>query len=334
MLRSHRNKRRARRPSTAAAAMLAVLSTAATGAQAQVAENPFSWAYPPQRSEDAPEPEIFDSARQQMPGSEREYIFSDIGPYSPADWHPDGHPTMPPIVAEGREPVMACAFCHLANGQGKPENAGLTGQPAAYIVQQMADFAAGLRQTSDPTLTTVANMLPISANATDEEVRAAADYFASTPPSKWITVVEADTVPQTYIASWLHVAHENGGSEPLGQRILEMPMDFERTEWRDDRSGFIAYVPVGSLARGETLARTGGNDHTVPCSNCHGDDLRGLGPVPGIAGRSPSYMVRQIYDFQTGARQGLWSPLMAAVVEDLSTDDVIDLVAWLSSLDP
>ena len=314
--------------------VLLVLCSSVSGVQAQDQNNPFAWAYPPRQSDDAPAPTTFDDTPHRMPGSEREYVFSDIGRYSPADWHPESHPPMPPIVAEGREPVQACAFCHLANGQGKPENAGLAGLPAVYIVQQMKDFAAGLRNTSDPTLTTVANMLPFSVNATEAEMLEAANYFASVTPRKWITVVEAETVPGTYIASWLYVAHEDGRTEPLGQRILEMPMDFERTEWRDDSSGFIAYVPPGSLARGEALARSGGDGRTLPCSSCHGDDLKGLGPVPGIAGRSPSYLVRQIYDFRTGSRRGLWSPLMLGVVENLTTAEVIDLVAWVSSLDP
>jgi cytochrome c553 len=49
---------------------------------------------------------------------------------------------------------------------------------------------------------------------------------------------------------------------------------------------------------------TGGNGRTVPCGMCHGPDWRGLGPIPGIAGRSPSYLARQLYDFQRGAAAG------------------------------
>ncbi len=48
----------------------------------------------------------------------------------PPDWHPDGHPPMPELVATGGgDGVVACGYCHLPNGQGKPENAGLAGQP-------------------------------------------------------------------------------------------------------------------------------------------------------------------------------------------------------------
>ena len=46
------------------------------------------------------------------------------------------------------------------------------------------------------------------------------------------------------------------------------------------------------------------------CGACHGPDLKGLGAVPGIAGRSPSYIVRQLYDFKHGTRAGADSAQM------------------------
>jgi len=300
---------------------------------AQEVENPFSWAYPPIRSADAPPPEPDDGQVHRIPGSDQEYRMADINFTNAADWHPDNHPPMPPIVANGRPPVGACAFCHFSNGLGKPENANLAGLPADYIVQQFRDYKAGSRTTSDPGLITPAAMLAIAVNATDEEIEIAANYFSSLTPAKWINVVESDMVPETYISAWLFVEKEEGDTEPLGQRILEMPMDFERTELRDDSSQFIAYVPVGSLARGEVLVNTGAGI-TQQCALCHGENLKGLGPIPGIAGRSPSYLTRQLYDFQTGARSGLWSPLMQPVVEKLSASEIIDIIAYVSSLEP
>ena len=85
-----------------------------------------------------------------------------------------------------------------------------------------------------------------------------------------------------------------------------MPEDLSRTELRDGTSGFVAYVPVGSIAAGEALVKTGGNGRTQACGVCHGPDLKGLGPVPPLAGRSPSYTVRQLFDFQqaTGRAPG------------------------------
>ena len=110
--------------------------------------------------------------------------------------------------------------------------------------------------------------------------------------------------------------------------------DLLRFESRDPRSTFTAYVPVGSLSKGEALVMQGGAGKTTQCTVCHGPDLKGLGPLPGIAGRSPSYVFRQLYDFQHGARTGAWSPLMAPVVANLNEEDLVAIVAYLASRDP
>ena len=121
--------------------------------------------------------------------------------------------------------------------------------------------------------------------------------------------------------------------QPIGSRILEVPEDLSRTELRDPGSPFIAYVPPGSIAKGEALVKTGGGK-TVACGVCHGEDLRGLGPVPGLAGRSPSYVARQLFDFQSGARKGAWSDLMKGVVAKLTLEDLIAIAAYTASRAP
>ena len=82
------------------------------------------------------------------------------------------------------------------------------------------------------------------------------------------------------------------------------------------------------------LAKTGVASLTVACALCHGPELKGLGPVPGIVGRSPSYVVRQLYDFKQGTRSGVSSALMKPTVEKLTGDDLIALAAYLASLNP
>jgi cytochrome c553 len=151
----------------------------------------------------------------------------------------------------------------------------------------------------------------------------------------WIKVVESATVPKTRIQGGMFLRLEGNETEPLGMRIIETPENVEHTEaLRDPRSGFIAYAPVGSIKKGETLVTTGGNGKTVACGVCHGADLKGLGPVPGLAGRSPSYMARQMYDMQASARRGPWVDLMKPVVEKLTDDDFVSIAAYLSSRTP
>jgi cytochrome c553 len=251
------------------------------------------------------------------------------------DWHPDDHPTMPDVVAHGSPPdVRACGSCHRTEGTGGPENASLAGLPAAYIAQQMADYKSGARKFAGPQRSPVLLMMTIAKAAIDADIQAAAAYFSSLKPKSVIKVVETDTVPKTQIARVFYALTKDGGTEPLGERIVEIPADMEQFEHRDTRSQFIAYVPKGSIAKGEALAKTGGAGITTPCAICHGPDLKGVATIPGIAGRSPSYLVRQIYDFQQHARAGSAGALMAPVVEKLSHDDMISLAAYVSSLQP
>jgi cytochrome c553 len=277
-----------------------------------------------------------DDVLHRAPGSAAAFSFAQARDlfFSP-DWHPGDHPLMPEVVARGRKPdVRACGSCHRAEGTGGPENSSLAGLPAAYIVQQMADFKSGTRKFSGPQRAPVLLMIAAAKAATEAEAQAAADYFSALKLKPNIKVVETDTVPKTYVARNFFVISKHGGTEPLGQRIVEVPVDVEQFELRDSRSQFVAYVPIGSVAKGETLVKTDGAGTTLPCATCHGHDLKGLGPIPGIAGRSPSYVVRQLYDFKHGARVGIGSALMKATVEKVSNDDMVSVAAYLASLTP
>lgn len=322
-------------PGIRCAAIAAALG-AAISAQAPA---PPPWAFtvnqpsPPSGTAAAPA-----DGPKQVPGSAASFTLAEIrDAFNPPDWHPGGHPPMPAAVAHGRKPALrACGFCHLPNGQGRPGNASLAGLPSAYIIQQMADFKSGARRSSEPRMGPPKAMIADASAATDDEVREAAEYFASFPYKKWVRVVESATVPKTRIAGWMHVplTGPDAGEEPIGQRIIEMPENRERTELRDDSSGFVAYVPPGSVARGQTIVETGAGGRTEACGVCHGADLKGLGPVPPLAGRSPSYTVRQLFDLQQGTRHGEWSALMKAAVEQLTIEDMVAIAAYTASLEP
>jgi cytochrome c553 len=277
-----------------------------------------------------------DTSPKHLAGSTLEFTLAQIRDgFGPADWFPGDHPTMPEIVAHGRRPdVRACALCHYPNGKGRAENAPVAGYPVAYFIQQMSDFKSGNRKSADPKKANTNAMIAMAKAMTDEEVKAAAEYFGSMPWTPWIKVVETETVPKTRIAGGLFVALPGDEREAIGKRIIEVPENTEATEtYRNPRSGFIAYAPPGSIKKGEALVTSGGGK-TMACGACHGADLKGLGPVPGIAGRSPSYLVRQMYDMQAGARKGVWTPLMTKVVSQLTEDDMLAIAAYTASLKP
>jgi cytochrome c553 len=238
---------------------------------------------------------------------------------------------MPSVVAQGKKPnALACDLCHLTSGAGHPESAGVAGLPMGYILRQMAEFKAGTRKGMRAPI-----MVQIASALTEEETKAAATYFSSMKFPQWYKVVEADMVPKSYVgAGAMRLAVAGGGMEPIGNRIIELPIDEERTEARDPRAGHMAYVPTGSIKKGETIVSTGAGGKTIQCAICHGPGLKGLGEVPPIVGRSPEYIYRQLNDIKIGTRNGAMVPLMKAVVEKLTDEDMVAISAYLVSQAP
>lgn len=315
----------------------------AAGRPAQAPADFPAWAYPvgvPAADTGAAPPAApaaDDGAPRRVPGSAvvlplaRTRDLFDV-----PDWFPGAGPAMPPVVARGRRPqVYACGYCHLPNGMGHPENAVLAGLPAAYVAAQMEEFRSGRRTSAEPRMRPTALMRAIARAATPAEVAEAAAYFAALAPRPWVRVVESATVPRTRIkGASTRVVADGGGREPTAGRIIELPEDLRRRELRDPTSGFVAYVPVGSVARGRALVRGGAAGRADACARCHGPDLAGAGEVPGLAGRSPSYLVRQLYDFRTGARSGPRAAEMRRVAGALSTADMVDAAAYLAASRP
>jgi cytochrome c553 len=314
--------------------LLWLLAVPVGAAPPSAISEPPGWAYPVTPPDFKPAPD--DGTIRKVPDSGAGYTLTQLRDrFLAPDWHPEDHPKMPAFVAHGRKPdVLACGFCHRADGPGGPENASLAGLPYAYIVQQMSDYKSGRRSTALPNRAPQALMMALAKAAKEYEIREAARYFSSLKPRKNIRVVETDRVPKTYVANWFLAVQEGKESEPLGERIVETPEDLERFENRDARATFVAYVPTGSIRKGAAIASGEGTEKALACTTCHGKDLRGQAAVPSIAGRSPSYVVRQLYEMQTGARAGKGAGPMKKPVARLNLNDMISVAAYLASLKP
>ncbi|HLQ92143.1 MAG TPA: c-type cytochrome [Xanthobacteraceae bacterium] len=287
------------------------------------------WAYPVN-----PPPKPPDNAKLlTLPGSTKSYTQAQIDDgFNPPDWYPQDHGPMPEIVMHGRKEAnaRACALCHLTSGGGHPESAGIAGLPMGYFIRQMEEMKSGVRKGARAT-----SMIPIAKALGEADFKAAAEYFGSLKAPVWYKVVETDTVPKSYLGNGaMRFPVEHGGTEPIGNRIIELPQSDHSAESRDPRVGFVAHVPTGSIKKGETLVMTGGGGKTITCTICHGAELKGLGDIPAIVGRSPMYVYRQLNDIKTGTRAGAMTPLMKAVVDKLTDDDMISIAAYLVSKAP
>lgn len=306
--------------------LLSVIAIAAEPPQQNTAEHP-AWAYP---APDATPPAGAEaSGPVKVPGSTKSYTQKEIDDLAnPPDWFPDESKSAPTIVRSGAaDKGFACGSCHLFSGGGHPESANLAALSADFIVQQMADFKSGDR--IDP-----ARMNTIAQATSDEDAKQAADYFAAQKPTVWVKVMEADMVPKTWVnAARMRLPLPGGGMEPTGNRIIELPQDPALATARDPKSGFIAYVPPGSIAKGEMLASTGGGK-TISCTVCHGDGLKGFGNIPELAGQHPTYIARQLFGFKAGTGKSAAAQQMQKVAENLTVDDIIALSAYAASQAP
>ena len=305
---------------------LLVLAFLPTGA---LAADP-DWAYPviPQG---LPRPDA--SKVVKVPGSDKEYNEVQVNDaFAPPDWFPGDHAPLPNVVASGAKPnVRACALCHLTTGDGHPESANIAGLNAPYFMRTLRDFAMGRRKGGRSGV-----MVAISKDITPKDARAAADYFAARKVTTgYMKVVEQAEVPKSEVGEGaMRFVAKGGGTEPIGNRIIVVPQDEPGARARNPRTGFLAYVPPGSIAKGEALATTGGGGKTVQCAICHGEGLKGLGEVPSLAGRDPMYLTRQLMDIKSGNRTGAWITLMQQVVAKLDDNDIIALASYAASRQP
>jgi len=307
-------------------ALLSVIAIAAEPPQQNSADHP-AWAFP---NPDATPPAGAEATGAvKVPGSTKSYTQKEIDDLAnPPDWFPDEHGAVPGIVRSGAsDKGFACGSCHLYTGSGHPESADLAGLSSDYLVQQMADFKSGDR--IDP-----ARMNTISMATSDDEAKQAADYFAAQKPTVWVKVMEAAMVPKTWVnQARMRLPLPGGAMEPIGGRIIEVPQDPALATARDPKSGFIAYVPPGSIAKGEMLVNTGGGK-TISCTVCHGDGLKGFGNIPELAGQHPIYIARQLFGFKAGTGKSAAAQQMQKVAENLTVDDIVALSAYAASQAP
>lgn len=268
-----------------------------------------------------------------VPGSARSYTNAQIdhGLLGVPDWFPQDHPPMPHVVAYGRKPAKACGYCHLPDGSGVPVTASLAGLSKAYILEQVEAFRSGQRGNGPPA--TTQDMAEEARQLDAADVRLAAAYFASLKPAPRIRVVETSTVPATHWDYYVLVPDKSGAREPMGERVIEVPDDFSGYEMSDERVRYVAYVPRGSIARGAVLAARG-DGAVQACEACHGADLRGAGNIPPLAGRSPTYLVRELILFRMGRRTNPEAMQMREETAHLTLRDMIALAAYAGSRQP
>ncbi len=295
-----------------------------------------AWAFPMEQTLDpsapkpsqAPKPDPHKTAH--VPGSVRTYTLAYIDTlFNATDWFPLDHPAPPQIVLHERKvgPVAP----PISRTVRATSPAALAGLSKAHVLEQIAAFRAGERGKGQPLSATV--MAEEARNLSDTELQQAVDYFSRLKLQMATRVVETSSVPRTHWDGFVLAPNRNGAHEPVGERIIETSNDQALNDLGDERTGFIAYVPLGSNARGAVIAANGVG--TAPaCGSCHGADLEDVGDIPPLAGRSPTYIARELILFQTGKRANPGAAPMRLEASQLTVRDMIAVAAYAASRKP
>jgi len=292
----------------------------------------LAWAYP-----QGPKGPSFDTGAGpfRLPGSSTTYTKAQLYDDSHmVDWYPQDHPSARAAVATGVNGSIPCASCHMANGAGFLAAPDIAGLPAPYILEQVHAFRDGNRQSSRHGWGAAEEMIDTARKVDDPALVLAAAYYSGLPRTQRYKVVETDMVPATTPDKYgWHDPVPGAKPEKIDDRIIEVPEDLQRILLIDDHARILVYVPRDSIASGQALVRSGGPGG-LPCTSCHGSDLRGTGGTPPLAGRSAAYLTRQLWDIKTGARGGPSVALMQGVVANLEPGQIRDIAAYLASRDP
>ncbi|MFQ5755311.1 MAG: c-type cytochrome [Acidiferrobacterales bacterium] len=90
---------------------------------------------------------------------------------------------------------------------------------------------------------------------------------------------------------------------------------------------FVLVVTMGTAEAGGDVAA--GKQKSATCAGCHGVDGKGKAPNPALAGLEQRYIVHQLEDYKSGARQ---NPTMKMFASQLSDQDMADVAAYFASL--
>jgi cytochrome c553 len=197
--------RRAAVRKIATALVLALIATLAlTVTNTRAAGEPPAWAYAippaPPAGTPPPTPPPPDTTPKTLPGSNLTFTRQQIANgFGPADWFPGDHPPMPEIVAKGKQAqnARACGLCHMPNGKGRQENAGVSGLPVSYFIQTMNDFRNDLRKSAEPRKANTNAMIQIAKAMTPEEIK-----IAAVRPVASIRCVPRGWPMRRFVSSW------------------------------------------------------------------------------------------------------------------------------------
>lgn len=103
----------------------------------------------------------------------------------------------------------------------------------------------------------------------------------------------------------------------------------KRCFWLGGALSALLILPISALAAD---VEAGQEAYEAICSSCHGDDGISKAPTyPNLAGQKERYLAQQMQDFKSRKRH---NPIMEPLADQLSDEDIDNIAAYLSEMQP
>ncbi|MCV6591870.1 MAG: c-type cytochrome [Silicimonas sp.] len=87
-----------------------------------------------------------------------------------------------------------------------------------------------------------------------------------------------------------------------------------------------AIAEAGDIDAGKKL-------YKKECRGCHGPTAKGVSSYPKLRGQTAEYLADRLTRYRKGEKFGPNTPLMAPKAKKLSDEDIVNLSAFIASLD-
>ncbi|NNU81979.1 c-type cytochrome [Halovulum dunhuangense] len=98
---------------------------------------------------------------------------------------------------------------------------------------------------------------------------------------------------------------------------------------------FILALGMTGLAAtaqaGEADVAAGEKAYQQVCRNCHGPKAQGMSAYPKLADKEADYLTERLETYRAGERIGPNSPLMIPFAQELSDEDIVNIVGYITT---
>jgi cytochrome c553 len=124
------------------------------------------------------------------------------------------------------------------------------------------------------------------------------------------------------------LCHEAMPARPAAQPQIQVSQHAGTEQCKTCHNPHSPRIGAPATAKA-TAAPVASQPLSAKCAACHGADGLGIGNFPALAGQDAEYLIKQLHDYKSGAKQNV---MMNTLAKSLSDQDIADLAEYYASL--